>query len=80
MRVKIKFTKHAREMLVFRKIKKEQVEATIKGSDYKSSGRSGKDVLYKNFGKIYLKVVVSKEKGHVLVITNHWIAKKRIKK
>lgn len=78
--MKIKFTKHAREMLVFRRIKKKQVEATVKNPDDKSIGKSGKDVLYKNFGKNYLKVVISKEKGNVIVITDHWIAKKRIKK
>lgn len=78
--MKIKYTGHAREMLVFRRIKKEQVEATVKEPDDKSIGKSGKDVLYKKFGKIYLKVVISKEKDDVVVITEHWIAKKRIKK
>ena len=78
--MKIKFTKHAREMLVFRRIRKKQVEATLKNPDDKSIGKGGKDVLYKNFGKNYLKVVILKEKGFVFVITNHWIAKKRIKK
>jgi len=52
--VKLKFTKHALEMLAFRSIKKSQVEATIKNPDDKSRGRDGKDVLYKNFGKNYL--------------------------
>lgn len=47
--MRIKFTKHAREMLVFRRIKREQVEATVKNPDDKSIGKSGKDVLYKNF-------------------------------
>ena len=78
--MKIKFTKHAREMLVFRRIKKEQVEATLENPDDRLIGKSGKDVLYKNFGKNYLKVVISKEKDEVIVITIHWIAKKRIKK
>ena len=78
--MKIKFTKHARKMLTFRRIKRVQVEETIKNSEDRSTGKSGKDVLYKNFGKNYLKVVISKEKGDVFVITEHWIAKKRIKK
>ena len=58
-------------MLVFRRIGKEQVEATLENPDDRSIGKSGKDVLYKNFGKNYLKVVISKEKGDVFVITNH---------
>ena len=65
--MKIKFTKHAREMLVFRGIGEKQVEATVKNPDDKSIGKGGKDVLYKNFGKNYLKVVISKEKGNVIV-------------
>jgi len=38
--VRIKFTKHAREMLVFRKIGKKQVETTVKNPDDKSTGKS----------------------------------------
>lgn len=34
----------------------------------------------KNFGKNYLKVVITKEGNGVVVITNHWVAKNRIKK
>ena len=67
-------------MLAFRGIKREQVEATIKDPDDKSIGRDGKSVLYKNFGKKYLKVVIAREPGEVIIITNHWIARKRIKK
>ena len=67
-------------MLAFRGIKREQVEATIKDPDDKSIGRDGKSVFYKNFGKNYLKVVIARELGEVIIITNHWIAKKRIKK
>jgi len=78
--VEIKYTKHASEMLAFRGIKKEQVEATIKNPDNRSKGKNGKSVLYKNFGINYLKVVIAEEKDAVIVITNHWIVKKRIKK
>lgn len=67
-------------MLAFRNIKKRQVEKTINDPEHKSSGKGGKDVLYKNFGKSYLKVVISKDEDWFVVITEHWIAKKRIKK
>lgn len=67
-------------MLVLRRIKKEQVEATIKNPDDRLKGRDGRSILYKNFDILYLKVVIVKEKDEVIVITNHWIAKKRIKK
>lgn len=78
--MKVKFTKHAEEMLLFRKIKKEQVVAAIEKPDDKSKGESDKKVLYKDFGENYLKVVIVKEKNEVVVITEHWIAKKRVKK
>ncbi len=78
--MKIKYTKHALEMLAFRGIKKDQVEATIKNPDDKEKGKNNKDIRYKNFGANYLKVVIVKEKDDVIVITNHWIAKKRVKK
>lgn len=67
-------------MLAFRKIEERQVKETINSPDDKSKGRSGKAVFYKDFGKNYLKVVISKEEGEVVVITEHWIAKKRVKK
>lgn len=78
--MKIKFTKHAGEMLAFRKIKREQVEAAIKKPDDSSKGENNRQVLYKDFGKNYLKVVIVKEKNEIVVITEHWIAKKRLKK
>lgn len=67
-------------MLAFRRIKKQQVEKTIKDPEHKSSGKGGKDILYKNFGKNYLKLVISKKENGIVVITEHWIAEKRIKK
>lgn len=78
--MKIVYTKHAKEMLPFRKITKNQVESTINNPDNKSKGKNDKDVLYKDFGQIFLKVVISKEKGTIFVITEHWIEKKRVKK
>lgn len=67
-------------MLALRNIKKKQVEETIKTTDNRTEGYENKIVLYKNFGNNYLKVVIAKEGNEVVVITNHWIAKKRIKK
>ena len=67
-------------MLAFRKIKKEFVDKTVKNPDDKSTGKGGKAIVYKNFGKNYLKVVIFKEGDKVFVITEHWIAKRRIKK
>ncbi|KKR78056.1 MAG: hypothetical protein UU23_C0004G0038 [Candidatus Curtissbacteria bacterium GW2011_GWA1_40_9] len=78
--MKIVYTKHAKEMLLFRKITKHQVENTIKNPENKSSGRKGKSILFKDFGNNLLKVVISQENSTIFVITEHWIAKKRVKK
>lgn len=67
-------------MLVFRKITRELIEQTIKNPDDQKDSRESKSVLYKNFGKNYLKVVIAKEEDKVVVITEHWIAKMRLKK
>ena len=67
-------------MLAFRNIERKHVENTIKNPDDYAKGQENKIVLYKKFNKIYLKVVIVKETNEVIVITNHWIAKKRIKK
>ena len=78
--MKVVFTKHAAEMLSFRRIKKEFVEETVKNPDDTLEAKSGKMIYFKDFGKNFLKVVVAKEDDKAVVITEHWIAKKRIKK
>ena len=74
------YTKHAREMLVFRKIGKDKVESCIKNPDDVSAAKEGKEAYLKNFGKNYLKIIVSKEGPSLVVITLHWLAKRRVKK
>jgi len=67
-------------MLVLRKIKKQFIEKTVKNPYEKLTSKKDKKVYLKYFGRNYLKVVVSEEKDSIIVITEHWIAKKRAKK
>lgn len=76
----IKYTKHALDNLVKRRITKDKVEKCLENSDLKTSGTRGKDIFLKDFGKNFLKVVAIKEGEDIIVITEHWIDKKRIKR
>ena len=42
--------------------------------------KEGKKIYLKDFGKNYLKLVVSEELKDKVVITLHWLAKRRVKK
>lgn len=76
----IKYTKHALENLVKRRISKSKVEKCLENPDIKTSGIKGKDILLKDFGKNFLKVVTAQEGDDIVVITEHWIDKKRVKR
>lgn len=75
----IRYTKHALENLVKRKISKNKVRKCLENPDIKSSGTQGKTLYLKDYGKNFLKVVVSEEEGDQIVITQHWLDKKRVK-
>ena len=76
----VKYTKHAKEMLALRKIDKKLVDQTVENPDKISLGKEGKKIYLKNFGRNYLMLVVSEEKGDKIVVTLHWLAKKRVKR
>ena len=76
----IKYTKHAEEMLILRRIKKALVDETINNPDQISPTREGKKIYLKDFGKNYLMLVVSEETDDKIVVTLHWLAKKRVNK
>lgn len=76
----IKYTKHAEEMLILRGIKKELANETVDKPDEILSAKEGKKTYLKDLGKNYLMLVVSEEMDDKVVVTLHWLAKKRIKK
>lgn len=67
-------------MLILRGIKKEMADETIANPDKTSSARDGKKIYLKDFGKNYLMLVVSEELDDEIVVTLHWLAKKRAEK
>ena len=77
--MKILFTKHAEEMLKFRNIEKSLVNGCINKPNQISAAREGKKIYLKDFGINYLKTVIFMEENSIIVITAHWLAKKRVK-
>lgn len=75
----IKYTKHAKDMLILRGIKKELANKTVNHPDEILSSRDRKKIYLRDFGKNYLKLVVSEEEDDKIIITIHWLAKKRVK-
>lgn len=59
---KIFYTKHAKEMLDFRRINLIKVEQSIKNPDETFDAREGKRVYLKNFGDNYLKLIIAEER------------------
>lgn len=78
MAKEIIYTKHALEMLNFRRISKSNLRNCVNNPDKTLLGGEDRKVHYKKIGKKALKVVVS-ENEKVFVITCHWIASSRIK-
>lgn len=73
------FTKHAIIKLGQRKINKQFVLETIKNPNLTKPSYNFREELYKKFGKLYLKVVIKKRKGRIIILTVHWVAKTRDK-
>ena len=74
----IRFTNHAELTLKIRNINKKQVEETVDHPDFIHEGREGKLVYLKDFGKNYLKVILSKE-ADLVIITQYWLSKGKYK-
>ncbi|MBI2086255.1 hypothetical protein HYT74_02855 [Candidatus Daviesbacteria bacterium] len=74
------YTKHAKEMLVVRDINKQFADRCVAYPDKILIGDNGKKIYLKDFGVNYLKLVVSEEGKNKVIITVHWLDKKRVKK
>ena len=77
--MKIVFTKHAKDMLNLRGIKKTQVRKCLQKPDKILPAKFGKKAYLKDFGKNYLKVIVSEEMKNKAIVTLYWLDKKRVK-
>ena len=77
--MKIIYTKHAEEMLIFRNIPRKLVQECVNNPDEILPAREGKKIYLKDFGKNYLKLVVVQEENILVIVTLHWLAKRRLK-
>ncbi len=77
--MKIIFTKHSKEMILHRDIDKKLIRECALTPDMIVDGDDDKKIYLKNFGKNYLKLVIALESNGLVIITAHWLAKKRVK-
>ena len=66
------FTSHSLLKLKQRKISKNLVIKTLKNPERISKSYSNREICYKRFGNLYLKVVYKKEDKNIIVITQYW--------
>ena len=66
-------------MLFVRNIKKELANKCVANPDQILIGEGSKKIYLKDFGVNYLKLIVSEENKNKVIITVHWVAKKRFK-
>ena len=69
------FTQHALLKLAQRNIKKEFVLKTLTAPDTTGVSYSGRQMAFKQFGRIHLKVVFQQEGENLIVLTQHWVEK-----
>ena len=67
-------------MLDFRGIKQNMADETANNPDETLPAKEGLKTYLKDFGKNYLMLVVAEEEGDKIVVTLHWLDKKRVKK
>ena len=66
-------------MLAFRKLKKNLVKECVSNPDVILPTRGGKKIYLKDYGKNYLKLIVSEENGDRVIVTLYWLVKRRVK-
>ena len=67
------FSNHSLLKLQQRIISQKLVTETLKNSDHISKSYSDREISYKKFGRLYLKVIFRREEKHIIVITQHWV-------
>jgi hypothetical protein len=74
------FTNHALLKLQQRRISKAAVMKTLKSPAYKFPSYSGRMTAYKKLDRTYLKVIYKLEGKDIVVITQYWEMKPRLRK
>lgn len=68
------FSNHALLKMQQRKLSKSSVLAVIKHPDRSEYTYNGREALYKKSRKRSLKVVITRERDNIIVVTTHWVA------
>ncbi|MBU4369638.1 DUF4258 domain-containing protein [Patescibacteria group bacterium] len=66
------FTQHSLIKLSQRNISKEIVKKVVKSPDFTFKSYSNREIAYKGFKKLYLKVIFRKENKNIIIITQYW--------
>ena len=66
------FTQHSLLKLKQRGISKDLVVETLKNPDYVFESYSDREMVFKKFRKLYLKVIYREKFGNISVITQYW--------
>ncbi len=71
----IRFSKHSLLKLKQRKIGKNFVFATLRKPDYTAESYGGRQIVFRKFNKLYLKVIFQRKSNFITVITQYWTNK-----
>jgi len=74
------FTSHALLKLEQRKISQKLVKKALTSPDYKFTTYSNREIIYKKFDKLYLKIIYKEENQNIIVITQYWEEKPKLVK
>ena len=77
--MEIRFSPHAELKISQRKLVRERIVETVLHPDFSKPGYSGREQLFKDFGKNFMRAIVMRGRGHVTVVTAHWVAKTKKK-
>lgn len=77
--MKIVYTKHAKEIIAIRSLKRSYIRSCLMKPDMVVDAREGKQAFLKDLGVNYLKVIAKQENNDLVVITAYWIEKHRLK-
>lgn len=68
----IEFTNHANRKIKQRNLKEKWVKETIFKSEFVKSSYQNRQLAFKRYGKLYLKVVFVKKNDKIIVLTAHF--------
>ena len=70
--MKIVFSAHAELKIRERNIDRTKVLKALQDPEYLFPSYANRQVVYRKFGKLYLKVIFRKENDILTIITQHW--------